>query len=52
MDNKDNIIITDINYSCSYSQETRIPGHLFLVNDWEELNPTPNSGALSLWVPK
>ncbi len=35
--------------SCSYSNpEYSIPGHLFLTNDWEERNPTPHSGVLTL----
>ena len=37
--------------SCSYSNpEYSIPGNLFLVNDWEERNPTPNSEIITLWI--
>jgi len=37
--------------SCSYSNpEYSIPGNLFLVNDWEERNPTPNCQILTLWI--
>jgi hypothetical protein len=37
--------------SCSYSNpEYSVPGHLFLVNDWEERNPTPDSGVLTLAI--
>ena len=35
--------------SFSYSNpEYSIPGNLFLANDWEERNPTPHSGVLTL----
>ena len=35
--------------SCSHSNpEYSIPGNLFLANDWEERNPTPHSGVLTL----
>jgi hypothetical protein len=37
--------------SCSVSiPEYNIPGNLFLVNDWQEINPTPNCGVITLWV--
>ena len=37
--------------SSSYSNpEYSIPGNLFLVNDWEERNPNPNCGILTLWI--
>ena len=34
--------------SCSYSQETIVPGHLFLWNTWEIRNNTPHSSSISL----
>jgi len=35
--------------SCSFaSDDYSIKGDLFLVNDWEERNPTPHSGVLTL----
>ncbi len=37
--------------SCSISNpEYNISGNLFLVNDWQEINSTPNSGVLTLWT--
>jgi hypothetical protein len=35
--------------SCSFaSDDYSVPGHLFLVNNWEERNPAPHSGVLTL----
>ena len=39
--------------SSSYSiPEYGVPGHLFLVNDWEGRTPTPNNGVLTLVIPR
>jgi len=39
--------------SCSYSNsQYDIPGHLFLINGWEERNPTPNNSILTLAIPR
>ena len=39
--------------SSSYSiPEYSVPGRLFLINNWEERNPTTNSGVLTLAIPR
>ena len=39
--------------SSSYSiPEYSVPGRLVLINNWEERNPTPNSGVLTLAIPR